>query len=113
MGNNRNSRSCLHVCKSGSDFCISYIAGLFHNGKALNTIAPYGAACQSILFAADQIGQEEPLAVLGLFDISQRRSELKNYLSMTMPYRLLENMAKDLDKSCLTTHSWANIENSL
>ena len=84
-----------------------------HNGKALNTIAPYGAACQSILFAADQIEQEEPLAVLGLFDISQRHAELKNYLSITMPYQLWENMAKDLDKSCLTTHSWANIEKNL
>lgn len=85
----------------------------FHNGKALNTIAPYGAACHSIVYAAEQMEKEEPFAVMGLFDISQRNDALRNYLSMTMPYQLWENMTKDLDKSCLTTHSWENIEKRL
>ena len=49
-------------------------------------------------------------SIMGLFDISQRSDALKDYLSMTMPYTLWENMTKDLDKSCLTTHSWKKIE---
>ena len=57
--------------------------------------------------------KEEPYAIMGLFDISQRTAALKDYLSMTMPYRLWVNMTKDLDKSCLTTHSWKNIEKRL
>lgn len=85
----------------------------FHNGKRINTLAPFGAACQSILYAAGQLDQEEPCAIMGLFDISQRRAALKDCLSLTLPYRLWENLHKDLDKSCLTTHSWRKIEKRL
>lgn len=85
----------------------------FHNGKAVNTLAPFGAACHSIVYAAEQMEKEEPYAIMGLFDISQRSAALKDYLSMTLPYRLWENMLKDLEKSCLTTHSWKNIEKRL
>ena len=46
----------------------------FHNGKAVNTLAPFGAACHSIVYAAEQIDKEEPYAIMGLFDISQRSS---------------------------------------
>ena len=83
----------------------------FHSGRALNTLAPFGAACQSIVYAAEQLDKEQPCAIMGLFDISQRSAAIKDYLSMTLPYKLWENMKKDLDKSCLTTHhSWRNIE---
>ena len=85
----------------------------FHNGKALNTLAPFGAACHSILYAAEQMDREEPCAILGLFDISQRTEALKAFLSMTMPYGMWDNLTKDLDKSCLTTHSWKKIEQRL
>ena len=85
----------------------------FYNGKRINTIAPFGAACHSIVYAVEQMEKEEPYAVMGLFDISQRSAALQNYLSMTMPYQLWETMLKDLDKSCLTTHSWKNIEKRL
>lgn len=85
----------------------------FHNGKAVNTLAPFGAACHSIVYAAEQMEKEEPYAIMGLFDISQRSTVLKDYLSITVPYKLWEGMIKDLDKSCLTTHSWRNIEKRL
>lgn len=35
--------------------------------------------------------REEPCAILGLFDISQRTEALKDYLSMTMPYWEFQN----------------------
>ena len=82
----------------------------FHNGRTVNTIAPFGAACHLIVFAADQLDREEPMAVMGLFDISQRNSALAGYLSMTMPYQLWESLNTDLEKSCLTTHAWKEIE---
>ena len=50
---------------------------------------------------------------MGLFDISQRNVALKDYLSMTIPYKLWENMLQDLDNSCLTAHSWRKIEERL
>lgn len=85
----------------------------FHNGRAVNTLAPFGAACHSIVYAAEQMDKEESYAIMGLFDISQRNETIKDYLSMTLPYQLWENMTKDLDKSCLTTHSWRKIEKRL
>ena len=84
-----------------------------HNGKAVNALAPFGAACHSIVYAADQADKPDPCAILGLFDISQRRSALKDYLTLTMPFAMWENLGCDLDKSCLTTHSWRKIEERL
>ena len=85
----------------------------FHNGQKTSVLAPFGAACHSILYAAQQMEQEEPKAIMGLFDISQRKEALANYLSMTMPYCLWKEMNQDLEKSCLTTHSWKAIEKRL
>lgn len=85
----------------------------FHNGRSINTIVPYGAACHSIVFAAEQLDSDDSLAVMGLFDISQRSNALASYLSLTMPYALWLDMQKDLDKSCLTTHAWKEIEKRL
>ena len=84
-----------------------------HNGEALNVIAPFGAACHSILYAVDQIDRERPMAIMGLFDISQRREVLANDLTLTMPYSLWTRLTEDLDKSCLTTHAWKEIEKRL
>ena len=84
-----------------------------HNGEVTNTISPYCSACQSIMFAAEQMDQEHPMAVMGLFDISQRYQPLANLLSLTMPHSLWEGLTQDLDKSCLTTHSWHTIEKRL
>ena len=81
----------------------------FHNGRAVNTVVPYGAACHSILFAAEQLDSDDPMAVMGLFDISQRNATIANYLSLTMPLSLWEGLQLGLDKSCLTTHSWEAI----
>ena len=85
----------------------------FHNGRTVNTVVPYGAACHSIVFAAAELDKAEPMAVMGLFDISQRSKAIANYLSLTMPHPLWESMGKDLEKSCLTTHAWKEIEKRL
>ena len=53
------------------------------------------------------------MAVMGLFDISQRREALANQLTLTMPYSLWRGLAEDLDRSCLTTHAWKEIEKRL
>ena len=82
----------------------------FYNGRTINTILPFGAACHSIVYAAEQMGKDDPMAVMGLIDISQRSAAIANYLSLTMPYALWERLGHDLDKSCLTTHAWHQIE---
>lgn len=85
----------------------------FHNGRTVNTLAPFGAACQSIVYAAAQMDEPEPLAIMGLFDISQRRAALSGYLSLTMPHVLWARMHDELEKSCFTTHAWKDIEKRL
>lgn len=82
----------------------------FHNGRTINTIVPYGAACHSIVFAVEQMQKEEPMAVMGLFDISQRSKAIGDYLSLTMPYAMWEALSDGLERSCLTTHAWKQIE---
>ena len=82
----------------------------FRNGRAINTITPFGAACHSIVFAAEQLDKDDPLAVMGLFDISQRNKAIANYLSLTLPHALWTSLEEDLDTSCLTTHAWHQIE---
>ena len=84
-----------------------------HNGRALNAIAPFGAACHSIVYAAAQLDEAEPMAILGLFDISQRRKAISGYLSLTMPHEMWAGLSRDLDKSCLTTHAWHEMEKRL
>ena len=85
----------------------------FHNGEALNTLAPFGAACHSIVYAAEQIGKERPMAIMGLFDLSQRPKAPANSLSLTMPYSLWAGLADDLELSFFTTRAWKNIEKRL
>ena len=84
-----------------------------HNGRAQNVIAPYCSACQSIMFAAAEAEKDEPKAVMGLFDISQRTKALSRYLTLTMPYQLWETLIKDPEKSCLTSESWKKIEEGI
>ena len=85
----------------------------FHNGRACNTIVPQCAACQSIMYAANEIDSDDPQAVMGLFDVSQRRPILANLLSMTMPYKVWQDMTRDLDKTFFHTHAWAEIAKRL
>ena len=50
------------------------------------------------------------MTAASFWSLLQRSTAIKDYLSMTMPYKLWKNMTQDLDKSCLTTHSWKKIE---
>lgn len=94
---------------------LSAIMGMLgsHSGQRFTTVTPYGSACQSILFGAEQLEQAEPKAVMGLFDISQRYAALSNLLSLTIPYSLWIGLSQDLARSSLTTHSWHEIEKRL
>ena len=82
----------------------------FRSGRAVNVIAPFCAACQSIMFASAEAESESPRAVMGLFDISQRKKQFEDYLSLTMTYDMFAQMAQDVETSCLTTSAWKSIE---
>lgn len=83
--------------------------GGFRSGSAFETVAPFGAACQSILHAKAQDAQANPKMVMGLFDVSQRARIPANLLSLTMPYRKFAELEEDAAKGCLTSHSWKEL----
>lgn len=83
--------------------------GGYRTGSAFETIAPFGAACQQIVYALNQCGKENPKMVMGFFDISQRGRIPANVLTLTMPYEKFEQLEEDADRGCLSSHSWVEL----
>lgn len=81
----------------------------YRNGRPLNVVAPFCGGCQSILLAKKEMGKEEPLAILGMFDLAQRHRIGKDLLSLTMTYETYETIERDCDEGCLASHAWNQI----
>ena len=81
----------------------------FRRGSIDNLVAPWGAACQSILFAWAECEKPQPRAVLGFFDISQRHRIDREILSLTIPYALFLEMEAATDASFLQTEPWRKL----
>lgn len=82
----------------------------FRRGTIENAVAPWGAACQSILFAYAQAEREQPRGVIGFFDISQRHRVDRDILSFTVPYRMFLEMEADVEESFLRAEAWLKLE---
>jgi uncharacterized protein (DUF169 family) len=82
----------------------------YRRGSVENIVAPWGAACQSILFAYAECEREQPRAVLGFFDISQRHSVEKDVLSLTIPYKLFQEMEAGIEESFFKTEAWQKLQ---
>ncbi len=83
----------------------------YSTGRSLNVIAPFCAGCQSIALAKQYLEKEDPLAIMGMFDISQRHRLPKEVLSLTMPFAMYADIEAHCEEGCLTTPSWENIAN--
>ena len=81
----------------------------FRSGAAHAAVSPWGAACQSILFAHAEAEKETPSGVIGFFDISQRDKVDRDILSFTMPFRMFVQMESDADESFLRTAAWRKL----
>lgn len=81
----------------------------FRRGTSRATVSPFGAACQSILFAQAEADSDTPRGVIGFFDISQRDSIAKELLSYTMPWSLFMEMESNVDDSFLQTPMWQKL----
>jgi len=79
---------------------------VFRRGVVEATVAPWGAACQSILFAHAEAESDTPRGVIGFFDISQRGKIPRELLSFTVPYRMFLEMESSVDDSFLGTSAW-------
>lgn len=81
----------------------------FRRGAIDATVSPWGAACQSILFAYAEAESDNPRGVIGFFDISQRGKIAKELLSYTVPYRMFLEMEASVDGSFLRTSAWQKL----
>jgi hypothetical protein len=81
----------------------------YFRGDGLQVIAPFASACQSILLAYQEIIKEEPKAIMGGFDLSQRNKIPKEFLTLTMPYSMFSEIESGINEGCLTTDSWMRI----
>ncbi len=82
----------------------------FRTGAIDASVSPWGAACQSILFAHAEADTERPSGVIGFFDISQRGKVARETLTYTMPYRLFAEMEDSVEESFLRTHAWLELK---
>jgi len=81
----------------------------FRRGAINSTVAPWGAACQSILFAHAEADSDSPRGVIGFFDISQRGKIDRELLSFTMPFSMYLEMESSVDESFLCTTAWSKL----
>lgn len=82
----------------------------YNRGSNQSVTAPFGAACQSILFGYAESGKENPRGVIGFFDISQRKAVDREILTFTVPYRMFQEMENSVEGSFLETHVWHKLQ---
>jgi len=81
----------------------------FRRGAIDASVASWGAACQSILFAHAEAERDNPRGVIGFFDISQRGKIARELLSYTMPFALFQEMESSVEQSFLGTEMWEKL----
>ena len=78
----------------------------YSRGTNQSIIAPFCAACQSILFGYAEAKKESPRGVIGFFDISQRQAVDREILTFTVPFKMHQEMEAGVEGSFLRMHAW-------
>lgn len=95
---------------NGDQLSALVVMADFNRGTNQSVAAPFGAACQSILFGYAEAKKENPGAIIGFFDISQRKAVDRETLTFTVPYRLFQEMEANVENSFLNTHAWHKLQ---
>ncbi|MGD8402286.1 MAG: DUF169 domain-containing protein [Anaerolineales bacterium] len=82
----------------------------YNRGNNLSVTAPFGAACQSILFGYAEAKRENPRGVIGFFDISQRPAVDRELLTFTVPFRKFQEMEAGVQGSFLEMNAWQKLQ---
>jgi uncharacterized protein (DUF169 family) len=82
----------------------------YNRGTNQSVTAPFGAACQSILFGYAEAKKENPRGVIGFFDISQRSVVDREILTFTVPFRMFQEMEAGVEGSFLERHVWRKLQ---
>ena len=81
----------------------------FRRGAIENAICPWGASCQSVMYALAEAEKETPRGVIGFFDISQRNRVSRDTLSFTVPFGMFTEMESSVEASFLRTEMWRKL----
>lgn len=82
----------------------------YNRGNNQSITAPFGAACQSILFGYAEAKKKNPQGVIGFFDISQRRILDPCTLTFTVPYKMFQEMEASVEGSFLDMPAWQKLQ---
>ena len=82
----------------------------YQRGTNQSVTAPFGGACQSILFGYAEAKKESPRGVIGFFDISQRSAVDREILTFTVPFRMFQEMEAGVEGSFLELHAWKKLQ---
>lgn len=72
--------------------------------------APFGAACQPILFGFAEAKKANPRSVIGFFDISKRSIVDREILTFTVPFTMFQEMEAGVEDSFLKMHVWQKLQ---
>jgi uncharacterized protein (DUF169 family) len=81
----------------------------FSRGTGEPAIAPFGGACQSIVYGYAEAKRDVPRGVIGFFDIAQRKRVSRETLSLTVPWKLFLQMEADVPGSFLELTDWRGL----
>jgi hypothetical protein len=86
----------------------------FDQPDGSGVIAPFGSGCGAIVHQPwFQAEQENPKAVLGMFDASARPCVPKDTLSFSIPMKKFQTMVGHMDESFLITNTWDKVKKRL
>jgi uncharacterized protein (DUF169 family) len=95
---------------NGDQLSALLVMADYNRGTNRSVTAPFGAACQSILFGYAEAKKEYPAGVIGFFDISQRSLVDREILTFTVPFRMFQEMEAGVEGSFLETHAWRKLQ---
>ena len=82
----------------------------YNRGTNQSITAPFGAACQPILFGYAEAKKKNPRGVIGFFDISKRSIVDRDTLTFTVPFRMFQEMEANVEGSFLEMHAWRKLQ---
>lgn len=81
----------------------------YARGSGEGPIAPFGGACQTVLWGYAEAQREEPRGIIGFFDIAQRRRTDRETLSFTVPWALFAEMEENVPGSFFEMEDWRKL----
>jgi uncharacterized protein (DUF169 family) len=95
---------------NGDQLSALVVMADYQRGTNQSVTAPFGAACQSILFSYAESRKEYPRGVIGLFDISQRSAVDREILTFTVPFKMFQEMEAEVEGSFLELGAWRKLQ---